>query len=77
MSNIGHISGPESKYRICLCFSLVTVLQAQDDHEADEEEAGRLVDGEADEGDADATDTKRREKQEEEVMTLGPILERC
>ncbi|XP_026503885.1 DNA-directed RNA polymerase I subunit RPA1 [Terrapene carolina triunguis] len=41
--------------------------QTQDDHEADEEEAGRLVDGEADEGDADATDTKRREKQEEEV----------
>uniref|UniRef100_K7FQF4 DNA-directed RNA polymerase n=1 Tax=Pelodiscus sinensis TaxID=13735 RepID=K7FQF4_PELSI len=41
--------------------------QAPDDHNAEEEEAGRFVDGEADEGDADATDAKRRENQEEEV----------
>ncbi|XP_048373560.1 DNA-directed RNA polymerase I subunit RPA1 [Sphaerodactylus townsendi] len=37
----------------------------QDDLE--EQEEGRVLDGEIDEGDADATDTRRREKQEEEV----------
>lgn len=29
----------------------------------------RVVDAEADEGDADASDAKRREKQEEEVLS--------
>uniref|UniRef100_A0A8C9S8L2 DNA-directed RNA polymerase subunit n=1 Tax=Scleropages formosus TaxID=113540 RepID=A0A8C9S8L2_SCLFO len=35
--------------------------------EAEVEDGGNIVDGEADEGDADATDAKRRQKQEEEV----------
>ncbi|KAJ8372372.1 hypothetical protein AAFF_G00290050 [Aldrovandia affinis] len=37
------------------------------DGDAEAEEAGVIVDGEAEEGDADATDAKHREKQEEEV----------
>lgn len=52
-------------------------LKPQREEEGDEEEEGNIVDAEAEEGDADASDTKRREKQEEEVRGAALVQGLC
>lgn len=69
------VGGTDGSVSSCWADSAAAMVQA-DDGEAEEERP--IVDDQGNEGDADATDTKRQEKQEEEVrlvVTVPPCLQ--